>query len=174
MRPLSMWPAVPECPDCGSLETEQIHLPQSARWTVDPVIVYKAPDGSFRFPGDGNGLSAKQYEKQGFERVEIRGAVQMRRFESHMNKREYAMAQRKFERAQEQREYREKQLRSQLHEKMKYMSNLGRDVARAAMARNDGKPIPRPTDGGFHNQAYSFDRGNREESRDSVGRRRRD
>lgn len=174
MRPLSMWPAVPECPDCGSADTEQIHLPKSARWTVDPVVVFKAPDGSYRFPGDANGISAGQYAKQGYERVEIRGAVEMRRFESQMNKREYALAQRKFEKRQEQREERERVMRSELHERMKYMSQIGRDVARAAMARNDGKPVPRASEPGFISEVYSYTRSNRDESRDSRGSRRKD
>lgn len=173
MRPLAMWPATPTCPDCGA-ETEQIHLPKTASWSVEPVVVYKAADGTYRFPGDAQGLSAKQYERQGYERVEIRGAVEMRRFESTMNRQEYARAQRQFEARQAQREAREKANRSELFERMKYMSQIGRDVARAAMARNDGKPVPRPGDSGFHSEVYSFSRSNRDESRDSSGRRRRD
>lgn len=174
MRPLSMWPEVPPCIDCGSAETEQIHLPPSVESSVDPVVVYRAPDGSFRFPGDATGLSAVNYEKQGFERVEIRGAVQMRRFEQTMNRQDYSRAQRKFEHAQEQREHRDKHLRSELFEKMKGMSEHGRAVARTLMARNDAKPQKRPSDGGFHSEIFSYDRSNRDDSRDSSGHRRRD
>lgn len=173
MRPLSMWPATPTCPDCGA-ETEQIHLPRAARWSVDPVVVFKAPDGTYRFPGDANGLSAHSYEKQGYERVEIRGAVEMRRFEQRMNKADYATAQRRFEVQQRQREEREAYYRGQLRQQMQSMSALGRDVARAAMDRNDRRGLPRPTDGGFHSEAYSYTRSNRDESRDSRGARRRD
>ncbi len=160
--------------DCGSAETEQIHLPPQIQSSVDAVVVYKAPDGSFRFPGDAAGLSAGNYEKQGFERVEIKGAVQMRRFEQTMNKQDYARAQRKFEMQQQQREARDKHLRSELFEKMKYMSEHGRAVARTLIARNDGKPRERPSDGGFHSEVFAYDRSNRDESRGGDGRRRRD
>ena len=172
-RPLAMFPATPPCPDCGG-ETEQIHLPKSAAWSPEPVIIYKAPDGTFRFPGDGNGSSAKSYEKQGYERMEIRGAVEMRRFEGKMNKAERARAERHFEARQQQHEERQKFTRGQLREQMQRMSELGKDVARAAMAKNDGKPVKRINDCGFHSEVYAYDRSNREDSRDSRGMRRRD
>jgi hypothetical protein len=172
-RPLAMFPATPVCPDCGA-ETEQIHLPSHLRWTPEPVVVYKAPDGTFRFPGDPNGVSAKGYDKQGFERVEIRGAVEMRRFENRMNKRDYAEAQRRFEHKQEQREAREKISRGELHRQMQNMSAFGRAVAQVAMARGDAKKPRRAAEPGFYSEAYSMDRSNRQESRDEQGRRRRD
>lgn len=173
MRPLSMWPQTPVCPACGAA-TEQMHLPKTTRWTVDPVVVFKAPDGSYRFPGAPDGLSVAQYAKQGYERVEIRGAAEMRTFEARMNKQDYARAQRRLEKQQAAREEREHELRSDLFHQMKTMSNMGKAVARAAMAKNDGKPLPRASDGGFHSEVYSFSRSNRDESRDSGGRRRRD
>lgn len=173
IRPLAMWPATPECPSCGQA-TEQIHLPKKIQWTVDPVVVFKAPDGSYRFPGDANGQSVAHYAKQGYQRVEIRGALEMRSFESKMNKIEYARAERKIERSQRAREEREHEMRANLFHQMKTMSNIGKDVARAAMARNDGKPLPKADGGGFHSEVYSFSRSNRDESRDSGGRRRQD
>lgn len=172
-RPLAMWPATPMCPDCGK-ETEQIHLPSHMRSSPEPVVVFKAPDGSFRFPGDPNGISAKGYEKQGFERVEIRGAVEMRRFENRMNKRDYAEAQRRFERRQELREEREKISRSELRRQMQNMSEFGRAVAQVAIARGDAKRKRGPETPGFYSEVYSYDRSNRDESRDEQGRRRRD
>lgn len=168
-----MWPETPVCPDCGQ-PTEQIHLPQTARWAPPPIIVFKAPDGSYRFPGDGNGLSAKQYAKQGYECIEIRGAQEMRRFEKTMNKVEHSKAMRQFEQRQEQRSEREKKMRSDLRQQMQTMSELGRNVARAAMESSDRKPTKRPGDANFASEVYSFDRTNRDESRDSQGRRRRD
>jgi hypothetical protein len=173
MRPLAMYPATPPCPDCGA-ETEQIHLPPSARWTAPPVVVFKAPDGTYRFPGDAGGLSAKSYEQQGYERVEIRGAVEMRRFEGKMNAQERARAERHFEQRQRHHEARLKETRSELYRQMQNMSELGRAVARAAMARNDAKPLKRVTDTGFHSDVYANYRSNRDESRDPQGRRRRD
>lgn len=172
-RAANDWPNTPNCPDCD-LPTEQIHLPKRVQWTPDPVVVFKAHDGSFRFPGDPNGLSAKGYERQGLERVEIRGAAEMRRFETTMNKREYSRMARSVERKQEQREKRESEMRSELRRQMQSMSSIGRAVALATMARNDAKPRERVGDAGFVSEVYSYDRGSRETSRDAQGRRRRD
>lgn len=173
MRPLAMWPKTPPCPDCGS-ETEQIHLPKTVSWTPDPVIVYAAPDGSMRFPGDRHGLSAHNYEKQGFRRIEIRGAAEMRRFEGHMNKAEYSRAQRQVEQKEQGRAAREQHSRSELRRQMQSMSERGRSVAQHVMRKNDAKPRERPVDPGFFSEAYNMDRSNREASRDEQGRRRRD
>lgn len=173
MRPLAMHPATPPCLDCGA-ETEQIHLPKSVRWTPEPVVVYQATDGSMRFPGNKEGLSAANYEKQGFTRIEIRGAAEMRRLEQHMNKHEYSRAQRAVEHRQMQREMRETHSRAELRRLMSGMSERGRDLARAVMRRNDDKPRMRAADPGFYSEVFSMDRSNRDESRDNQGRRRRD
>ncbi len=172
-RAAADWPATPPCPDCGQ-PTEQCHLPRQVQWTPDPVVVYRAGDGSFRFPGDPNGLSAKSYDKQGLQRVEIRGAAEMRSFEKQMNKREYSRLARNVERKQEQREKRESEMRAELHYRMKTMSPLGRAVAQVTMARNDAKPRERVGSPEFHSEVYSFSRSNRDDSRDADGRRRRD
>lgn len=171
-RPLAMWPATPQCPDCGA-DTEQVHLPKRTSWTVDPVVVFQAPDGTYRFPGDRNGLSASTYEKQGFKRMEIRSAVEMRSFESRMNKVEYSRAQRRIESKEAQRAQREADMRGNLRQQMQSMSNLGRAVAQAAMRRNDAAPRER-FESGFHSEVYNQDRSSREASRDEQGRRRRD
>jgi len=167
------WPKTPPCPDCGG-DTVQLHLPRRVQWTPDPVVVFKAADGSFRFPGDPNGLSAKQYKQQGMQQIEIRGAAEMRSFEKQMNKREYSRLARNAERKLEAREQREKDMRSQLRDQMQRMTPYGRAVARAAMQRNDGKPRPTAGEAGFISEVYSYDRSNRETSRDEQGRRRRD
>lgn len=173
MRPLAMYPNTPPCETCGA-PTEQIHLPPQSVWTLDPVVVYRAPDGTFRFPGDGNSLSTRNYDRQGLERIELRSAADVRRFQSHMNKREFAQAQRRVERLQELSERRTREMRSELRQRMQSMSEFGKAVARAAMNRNDAKPAPRAHDPGFHVDAFENNRSNREESRDAQGRRRRD
>lgn len=172
-RSAADWPTTPVCPTCGAA-TEQIHLPRAVQYTVDPVVVYQAPDGSFRFPGDTTTLSTSKYDRAGFTRIELRSAADVRRFESHMNKRELSRAHRRVERMQEMRERRESASRSDLRHAMQRMSEYGRDVARATMRHNDGKERLRARDAGFHVDAYSNDRSNREESRDALGRRRRD
>lgn len=172
-RPLAMWPAMPECPDCGSPTVHDLNVGQRSS-TVDAVVVFKGPDGQFRFPGDASGPAAARYAREGFERIEIRGAHEMRRFEKVMNRHEYSRASRRLEHKLAGREAREKALRGDLRMRMQSMSTAGRTLARAAMDRNDNRPKERVADANFHNEAYSFNRSNRDESRDSAGRRRRD
>jgi len=172
-RPIADWPATPPCPTCGAA-TAQVHLPSRVAVSIDPVIIFQAPDGSFRFPGDPNGLSAATYARQGLTRIELRSAIDVQRFSSHMNKRELALSQRKVERRQQMREARESAMRSNLRNAMSSMSAKGRDLAREMMRRADAEPRERARDGGFHVQAFEYNRSNREESRDAQGRRRRD
>jgi len=108
------------------------------------------------------------------QQIEIRGAAEMRSFEKQMNKREYSRLARNVERKLEARERREKELRSQLRDQMGRMSSFGRAVALAAMQRNDAKARPSVGEAGFISEVYSYDRSNREASRDAEGRRRRD
>ena len=173
IRPLAMYPATPVCPIC-SAATTQYHPPPRARWTPDPVVVFRGPDGEIRFPGDPNGLSAANYQRQGFERIELRNAAEVRRFEQHMNRREFSRAARRMERRQAGRELRESHTRGELRAAMSRMTEFGRALAREAVRRNDAKPREYAKEAGFHVEAYSNYRSNREESRDAQGRRRRD
>jgi len=172
-RPIADWPSTPPCPTCG-LATVQRHLPPKVASSIDPVVIFQAPDGSFRFPGDPSGLSAANYARQGMTRIELRSAVDVQRFSSHMNKRELALSHRKVELRQQMREQREAHMRSNLRNAMSSMSAKGRDLAREMMRRADNEPRERARDGGFHVQAFEYNRSNREESRDAQGRRRRD
>lgn len=172
-RPLAMYPATPPCPECGA-PTVQYHPPPRTRWSIDPVVVYRDHDGSYRFPGDANGAGAKRYAQQGLERIELRSAADVRRFESQMNKREYSRMCRRVEAAQANRERRESESRSELRRLMPQMTERGRQLAHAAIRRNNDKPRERAKDPGFHVEVFSYDRSNRDESRDGQGRRRRD
>lgn len=194
MRPLSMHPATHPCPHCGG-ETEQIHLPKHQAWSVDPVVVFKAPDGSVRFPGDPNGVSAASYRKQGFEEVQIRGAYEMRRFEKAMDRHEYSRAQRRVEAACAQREANDAQRAAEIRRGLEQgfrvpeyddrgrptgkmttirLTERGRAIMRAAQEAGSRRPKPSFSGAGFHSEIYSYDRSNRDESRGSDGRRRRD
>jgi hypothetical protein len=173
VRPLADWPNTPPCPECGA-STEQIHLPRQTQWTCDPVIVYKASDGSFRFPGDTSGVGTHKYDRLGYERIELRSAADVRRFETVMNKRELSRASRRVEAMQAAREARESETRRELRRQMESMSERGRAVARAAMSMNDNKRRESAKEVGFHVEAFSYDHSNRDESRDAQGRRRRD
>ncbi len=169
-RPAKDWQTTPPCETCGG-PTERIYLPPRTTWQVDPVIVYQAPDGSIRFPGAKEGLSNAKYEKQGFKRIEIRGAQEMRSFEKHMNAHERSIMSRKLENRQRADEERERFNRGELRHKMKGFSRAGRDLARAAMARNDHRPRTYSKEPGFHSEVFSNDRSNRDESRGTDGRR---
>ena len=173
VRMAADWPKTPPCPTCQG-PTEQTMLPRPTRWSVEPIIVFKAPDGEFRYPGDANGRVAKSYERMGYERVELRGSQEVRRFEKHINKREFSKAMRKAEHEQRAREARESANRSELRQQMRHFSEAGKDLARAAMANNDRKPREYAKSAEFHSDVYSFNRSNRDESRDAQGRRRRD
>jgi hypothetical protein len=173
MRLLADWPKTPPCPECGA-ETVQVLLPSYLRHSPDPVVVFRGPDGNFRFPGDANGPAAARYAREGFERVELRGAADVRRFEKVMNAHEYSRAARRVEHQQQFREQREKHMRGELRQKMQSMSERGRELARVVMRQNDHKPRERVQDANFHVEVYSQDRSNRDESRDERGRRRRD
>ena len=149
---------------------ERLFLPPRTTWSVDPVVVYKAPDGSYRFPGDIDGSGSAKYHAMGYERVELRSAADVRRFESEAGRqftREEAI---RVERAHESRLRRESENRSHLFSRMKTMSNFGRDLAHAAMARGNSRPQERSKGAPIHVEVYSFDRSNREPGRN----RRRD
>lgn len=166
-------PALPPCAACGG-PTKIIQLPPAVTWSVEPVVVYKAHDGTYRFPGATESLSTKNYDKLGYERVELKGFAAVRQFERRVNADERSRGQVRVERKHEMEQLRTSGNRSELFVKMKSMSNLGKDVARASIERTDKRPQPRSHDAGFHVSVYSDDRSSRAESRGSDGRRRRD
>lgn len=173
MRPLAMWPATPPCPRCGGL-TEQRHLPPQPRALPGPVVVYQMPDGSFRFPGDPHSAATRDYDRQGGTRLELRGWEQVRPFEKHMNDHQRSVIAKRLEHEQASREHGSRLRRSELYNKMASMTEGGRLFARSVIAHNDRKPNPKPYEPGFHVEAYSQDRSNRDESRDQKGKRRHD
>lgn len=166
-------PVGPPCPSCQG-ETIRVFLPPRVTWTPDAVVVYRAPDGSFRFPGENAGTSTAKYDRMGYERIEARGFAEVRHLESRMNAHEQSIMRRRHERVQQLSEHGESLRRSELRSRMSSMSRLGRDVARAAMARNDRKGRRGPGEAGIRVDVYSTDRGNRDESRRPDGHRYRD
>lgn len=173
VRSIADWPATPPCEKCGSPNTDDGHLPPRTVWSVAPVVVFRAPDGTHRFPGEADGLSARKYAAQGFTRIEIRSATDMRRFERTMNRTEQRRATEAFDRSEAQRSTSETARRRELYHEMQQMTPRGRDMARAAMAQSDSRRRA-PHVVGFHSEVYNVDRSNREDSRDEQGRRRRD
>lgn len=182
------------CPKCGSASIKT-YVAAGSSTNPDPVIVFKAEDGTFRYPGDAAGLSAAHYEKLGYERVEIRGWADMRRFEKIVNGQQRSEIARRVERQLEVHEASVKMRRSDVinglrngfaipeldaqgrqtgRMKTVRMSAQGADILRACMDRNDGKPRPRTFDAGFHSSVYSDNRSNRDDSRRSDGKRFKD
>ena len=177
------WPNTPPCSACGS-ETQQIHLPSSMRaHSVDPVVVYQASDGTFRFPPDTTTSSTAMYDKQGMTRIELRGFTDVRRFEKHFNAQEMSQVRRRVERQQEAFEAGEKARRSDVRHGLEQgfqipehdekgqptgrmqtvrLSPYGRAIMQASMDMNDRKGGPKTKEVGFHVSAYSDDRSNRD------------
>jgi hypothetical protein len=167
------YPATPPCPKCDG-PTQQIHLPPRARSTAPAVTVFRMPDGTYRYPGDPNGLSAKGYEQAGATRLDLRGWAEVRTFESQVNRSERARIEQRIERQEVAMAEGAALRRSDLFHRMKTMSPRARDLARALIARNNQKGGPRSYDPGFRVEVYSEGRSNRDASRDPQGRRRSD
>ena len=150
--PLDRYRECPPCPieGCGA-PTERAYLPQGhdAHAFANPVVVYQAPDGSYRFPGATQGRMARQYDQQGYRRVECHNAAEVRQLERSVNARERTRFHEATERQQRRVEDTEHERRQQFHHEMSRMSNLGRDVARAAIDRTNAKRKARSDDAGF-------------------------
>ena len=182
------------CPKCGHVSLRGYLPAHVSASNTEPIIVFKAEDGTYRYPGDPSGLSAHNYEKLGYARVELRGWADVRRFERDVNTRQASEIARRVERQLEAHEISVKARRSEIlnglrnsfvipevvdgrrtgRMKTVRMSAAGADIMRASMARNDRKPVPRSYSPEFHSEVYSFDRGSRDESRRSDGKRYRD
>lgn len=177
LRPLSdtmgerPWPT-PPCPKCDQ-PTEQIHLSRATSY-APAVVVYRMPDGSYRYPGTVDSTTTKNYEKLGGSRVELRGWAEVRKFESTVNASERRVIEKRIERQLEAQERGTSLRRSDLYHRMKTMSEGAKSIGRRLIDMNDRKPKPQTYDPGFHVEAYSNNRSNREESRDERGRRRND
>lgn len=153
-RAASDWPKTPPCPSCGG-PTEQIHLPKGYSFAADPVVVYQAPDGSFRYPGDTHGASAAKYDTMGYTRLEARSFAEVRALERRINEHDRVSATPLVERSQARRESQERSRRSELFHHMASFSPQMRDLARAVIDRNNRKPGKRSGSGSTHVEAYS-------------------
>jgi putative FmdB family regulatory protein len=151
--PLVRYRELPVCPACQSPQTEKVYLPRQehASKFADPIVVYQAPDGSYRFPGESQGSSTAKYDRLGYRRVECRDAQDVRRIEGRINADQRSRLQHAAERRQAAMEAVRSQSRSELAHKMSTMSNFGRDVARAMIERNNQKrDRAAGADPGFH------------------------
>ncbi len=182
-RAAADWPATPPCPHCGG-PTEQIHLPSYMKGhAVDPVVVYQAPDGTLRFPPDISSASTAMYEQLGYTRQEYRGAAEVRKFEHRFNQQQLSEINRRVERQQEAYERGESERRSEVRRGLEQgfripeyddrgvatgrmetvrLTPRARAIMDLAMRKNDATGKPTARDAGFHVEAYSVDRSNRE------------
>ena len=148
--PLDRYKECPPCPTCG-LSTERDWIPQGRNASAfhDPVVVYQASDGSYRFPGSTQGRMAAHYDAKGFTRIECHTAVEVRQLERSVNAKERTKLQQVVERQQQRAEDVEHERRQQLFHDAQNFSNLGRDVMRAAIDRNNQKRSKRGGDPNF-------------------------
>jgi hypothetical protein len=155
------------------------------------VVVYRAPDGSFRFPGETGGASCAKYDHLGYERIEARGFEAVRQLERRLNAHESSQLRRLEERRLEMMEHGERLRRSEVHHglhagftipetrltadgQVEYtgrrvhvkLSARGQDALRHAIAINNQRGHRRiGNEAGVHVEAYSMDRSNREGGR---------
>jgi len=192
------------CPPCPTDQqpTVRVFLPPTVTWTPDAVVVYRAPDGSFRYPGENAGTSTAKYDRMGYERIEARGFAEVRHLESRMNAHERSQLSRASERRLAQLEaadaHHRREARNGLDQGfmvpetrlvmkngkeevvhtgrrvLVQLSARSKDILRATMSRNDAKGHRRVGAPDIHVDAYSNSRGSRDESRRSDGKRYRD
>lgn len=176
-------PAGPPCPLCQS-PTARIWLPKRVSWNADPVVVYRAPDGSYRYPGESSGSTTAKYDRMGYERIECRGFAEVRSLEKRLNDAEHSRSQRQHELTQARREHAEAIRNSELRRVMQqHMTEDGRKFARRVMELRDQVADARRRRNldrgreehrsglapGIFIEVYSMDRSNRE--RDGRSRR---
>lgn len=188
----------PPCPTCHG-STIRVILPPRTQWRCDAVVVYRAPDGSFRFPGAIDGASTAKYDRAGYERIEARSAAEVRHLEKRLNAHESSQLARANERRAAHIEQIEGQRRSATRDGMnqgfyipetrlevrggkEQVVHTGRrifvppttrlrDRLRATMSRNDAKGHRRIGEPGLHVDVMSNDRSSRDESRRSDGKK---
>jgi hypothetical protein len=149
---------------------EIVFLPHSERSEnanhFEPVLVFKKRDGTFIFPGRSNERTPK-----GCERVELKNIAQVRRFEREENQRLKNIHQESMGRRGANYEAEKKERREQLKAILGKMSPRVRKLAEFAMKQSDEKESYSSRasryDANFRIDAFSNDRSNRSEFRDS-------
>lgn len=145
------------CPKCQGT-THRIYLPNggnSDACNIDPVVVHRAADGSYRFPGRSDAVVPEGYEK-----VELRTIRQIEQFERDVNKQHASLIGRRVEIEEQRFNAAQAVRRARLRSAMVHMSALGRMFAAAAMRRGDSHRI-RSYDPGFHLEILHQDASNR-------------
>jgi hypothetical protein len=126
-----------------------------------PIVVFRAKDGSYRFPGSTSARTPK-----GCQRVEITDIYSARKLESEVNHHERMKHEQSSERRERSFTPVKDHFRSELRQRMQGFSQMGQDLAREAMRQNDNKPKGSSFEPGFRIGILSDDRSNREAYRD--------
>ncbi len=126
---------MPNCENGCESTVERIYVyqrPHSYRGLVDPIVVYRNPDGTIGVPG-----SKDARIPEGAERIELRTSADVQRISREMTQAEYRKHLAKQER--EERTFGEqcRQQRAELRQQMQSFSERGKDFARMAMKQND-------------------------------------
>lgn len=125
-----------------------------------PIVVFRAKDGTYRFPGSSSARVPK-----GCERVEITSIHQARKFESEVNLTERMKHEQSAERQSKAFNQVKDHFRSELRQRMQSFSSMGKDLAREAMRQNDNRPS-KSYEPGFRIDILSNDSSNRDSYRD--------
>jgi len=129
----------------------------------DPSVVYRNAAGEYSFPTSPD--AAYKPAPEGFEKVELTKAHEIRKFENTVNSQERKKWDEHQERLARASEESARARRADLRAAMQHMTPFGRDFARAAMDANDRKGRG-SFDAGFRVSAFSDDASNREPYRD--------
>jgi hypothetical protein len=159
------------CPDCG-LEpgigqwpfrckgTGEHDLRPRRAQNIDPVVVHRAKDGTYRFPG-----SADAPIPAGYEKVELRTLAEVDAFSKKVNQHDRSIIDRHVERECQQIEALEAQQRPELRAAMQRMTPAQRALAEHAIRVNNSRR-PKGFDSGFHLEIREMDASNRDAHRD--------
>lgn len=133
---------MPACETEGcATQCERIYVyqrPHSYGGLIDPIVVYRNPDGTIGVPGTKDARIP-----EGSERIELRSAADVRRISKEMGDAEYRKYVNKQEREEQTFGAHAAQQRADLRMKMQSFSQRGQDFARAAMKQNDEAPRTR-------------------------------
>jgi hypothetical protein len=135
----------PWCPHAAATRRREI--------ACAPVVIYKDAQGNVGYVGssDPNIRSAKDYEKKGYQRVEM-NYYEARKWTRENNIQLRADHARQLERLQAKYEEEQAERRADLRAEMRHMSPLGRAMAQAAIEANNRKEAKAyySQDLGFH------------------------
>ncbi len=159
----------PSCPTCQG-PMQRIYIAPGVPAThCEAILVFKAADGSFKFPGRNDAPTPN-----GCTRLELQ-PVEARRVLRQASAQERELAERYNEAEIQAYEQSQSVNRSDLFHRMKSMNPRDRAFAQLAIDYANSRPIRKAPDAEIHSEALEFDSSNREgwADRDRHGRSRK-